>query len=100
MTDNTASSVINGLLTLIEGALGDSESAATKSRLHLASVILGSISDEVASLLSDRFDSTALFAGIQRVEGGLSEVEEGIKDVIATLEKKKASPVAQVSSAA
>lgn len=101
MSENTASSVIDGLFSLIEGAMGDSESVKTKTRLHLASTILGGISDEAASLLAGRFDTSALFAGISRVESGLSEVEGGIHDVLAALkEKKPAQTAAQVSSAA
>lgn len=99
--NNTASSVIDGLFALIEGAMGDSESVKTKTRLHLASTILGGISDEAASLLADRFDAPALFAGINRVESGLAEVEGGIHDVLAAMKDKKTSPTAaQVSSAA
>lgn len=98
---NTASSVIDGLFALIEGAMGDSESVKTKTRLHLASTILGGISDEAASLLEGRFDTSALFAGINRVEGGLTEVEEGIKDVLSAVKTKKTAPTAaQVGSAA
>lgn len=99
--NNTASSVIDGLFTLIEGAMGDTESVKTKTRLHLASTILGGISDEAASLLVDRFDTSALFAGISRVESGLAEVEGGIHDVLAAVKAKKPAPTAaQVSSAA
>lgn len=98
---DTASSVIDGLFSLIEGAMGDSESVKTKTRLHLASTILGGISDEAASLLADRFDTPALFAGISRVESGLSEVEGGIKDVLSAVKAKKPAPTAaQVGSAA
>ncbi|MBE1723172.1 hypothetical protein [Bombella apis] len=97
---NTASSVIDGLFSLIEGAMGDSESVKTKTRLHLASTILGGISDEAASLLADRFDTSALFAGISRVESGLSEVEGGIHDVLAALKEKKPVPNAAQGSSA
>ncbi len=85
---NTASSVIDGLFSLIEGAMGDSESVKTKTRLHLVSTILGGIADEAAPLLADRFDTSALFAGISRVESGLSEVEGGVRDVLAAVKKK------------
>ncbi|MCX5617584.1 hypothetical protein NQF86_02705 [Bombella sp. TMW 2.2543] len=99
--NNTPSSIIGGLFGLIEGAMGDSESIKTKTRLHLASTILGSISDEAASLLDDRFDAPAPFAGINRVESGLAEVEGGIHDVPAAVKEKKPVPTAaQVSSAA
>lgn len=84
---NTASSVIDGLSSLIEGAMGDTESVKTKTRLHLASTILGGISDEAAALLSDRFDASALFTGINRVESGLADVEGGIHDVLAAMKK-------------
>lgn len=99
--NNTPSSIIGGLFSLIEGAMGDTESVKTKTRLHLASTILGGISDEAASLLADRFDTSALFAGISRVESGLAEVEGGIHDVLAAVKAKKPAPTAaQVSSAA
>lgn len=99
--NNTASSVIDGLFALIEGAMGDSESIKTKTRLHLASTILGGISDEAASLLADRFDAPTLFAALSRVENGLAEVEGGIHDVLAAMKEKKPTPTAaQVNSAA
>ena len=99
--NNTASSVIDGLFSLIEGAMGGSESMKTRTRLHLASTILGGISGEAASLLADRFDTSALFAGINRVESGLAEVEGGIHDVLTAVKEKKPAPTAaQVSSAA
>ena len=99
--NNTPSSIIGGLFALIEGAMGDTESVKTKTRLHLASTILGGISDEAASLLADRFDTSALFAAINRVESGLAEVEGGIHDVLAAVKAKKPAPTAaQVSSAA
>lgn len=98
---NTPSSIITGLLALIEGAMGDAESVRTKTLLHLASTILGGIADEAAPLLADRFDTSALFAGISRAESGLSEVEGGVRDVMAAVKEKKAAPTAaQVSSAA
>ena len=97
---NTASSVIDGLFSLIEGAMGDSESVKTKTRLHLASTILGGISDEAASLLEGRFDTSALFAGISRVESGLSEVEAGVKDVHDAVKKPAATPTTQNGPAA
>lgn len=88
MTDtNTASSVIDGLFSLIEGAMGDAESVRTKTRLHLASTILGGIADEAAPLLAEKFDSNAIMTGLQRVENGLSDVEGGIKDVMTAMKK-------------
>ncbi len=97
---NTASSVIDGLFSLIEGAMGDSESVKTKTRLHLVSTILGGIADEAAPLLADRFDTSALFAGISRVENGLSEVEGGVRDVLAAVKEKKAVQASQNGPAA
>ena len=81
--NNTPSSIIAGLFALIEGAIGDSESIRAKTHLHLVSTILGGIADEAAPLLAGRFDTSALFAGISRFESGLSEVEGGVRDVLA-----------------
>lgn len=87
----TASDAVTGLETLITGALGSSESAATKVRLHAVASVLGSLGDEFAPLLESRFDVSALFAAIQRVENGATEVEGGVRDLLAVLEKKNSA---------
>ena len=67
---------------------GAEAAGASQTGEHLASTILGGIADEAAPLLADRFDTSALFAGISRVESGLSEVEGGVRDVLAAVKKK------------
>ncbi|MBA5726968.1 hypothetical protein [Bombella mellum] len=74
---------------------GAEAAGASQTGEHLASTILGGIADEAAPLLADRFDTSALFAGISRVESGLSEVEGGIKDMMAAVKEKKAVPPAE-----
>ncbi|MPW00406.1 hypothetical protein [Bombella apis] len=74
---------------------GAEAAGASQTGEHLASTILGGIADEAAPLLADRFDTSALFAGISRVESGLSEMEGGIKDMMAAVKEKKAVPPAE-----
>lgn len=87
----TASDVITGLESLITGALGSSESAATKTRIHAIASVIGSLGDEFAPMLESKFDVSALFAAIQRVENGATETEEGIRDLLSALKKKNSS---------
>lgn len=84
----TASDVITGLETLTNGALGASESAATKMRIHAVSSVLGSLGDEFAPLLESKFDIAALFGAITRIENGAIEAEGGVKDLITALNHK------------
>lgn len=84
----TASDVITGLEGLITGALGSSENAATKVRIHAVASVLGSLGDEFAPLLESRFNVEALFTAIQRVENGATETEEGVRDLLTALKKK------------
>lgn len=57
--------------------------------------VQGSISDKVASLLEGRFDTSALFTGISRVESGLAEIEGGIRGVHDAVKKPAATPTTQ-----
>ncbi|MXV35879.1 MULTISPECIES: hypothetical protein [unclassified Saccharibacter] len=95
---NNATTVMTKLVTLIESVMGNSESSKTKMLLHLVATVLGSIAEEGETLLSDKFDTNALLAGILRVENGLTDVEDGVKDVMAALKEKKPT-AAQVGSA-
>ncbi|GBQ08718.1 hypothetical protein AA15669_1877 [Saccharibacter floricola DSM 15669] len=84
----TASDVITSLEGLIEGALGSSENAATKTRIHAIASVIGSLGDEFAPLLERTFDLNALLSAIQQVENGITETEEGVHNLLHVLEKK------------
>ncbi|GBQ08071.1 hypothetical protein [Saccharibacter floricola] len=90
----TASDVITSLEHLITGALGSSESAATKTRIHAVASVLGSLGDDLAPMLESKFNITELFDAIQRVENGATELEEGSRTLLAVLEHKN-SPAPQ-----
>ncbi|QDH17185.1 hypothetical protein [Swingsia samuiensis] len=87
----TASDITKQLVTIIENAADEEIKPSQKAKLEATAAIIGNLSDDLAPLLEEHYDVSALLAGISKIEAGAIEVEDGLANIKIALKGKTAT---------